>query len=310
MSRGSSFLHSTVRGFSRRRVGLFLVTVIILGHGVFPFACQAADLAPTNSAFANHLAQIQKAAPPGFTVLAQLPFVVLGDEPAEMVRLHSVQTVKWAVDALKQDYFQRDPVEIIDIWLFRDRTSYLDHTRDLFHESPSTPFGFYSSAHHALIMDISTGGGTLVHEIVHPFMAANFPACPAWFNEGLASLYEQSTIQDGHIHGLVNWRYAGLVKAIQEGKTLTFQQLTGTSDAEFYGRGSTNASYSQYYAQARYLCYYLQEQGLLVKFYHEFSTHASDDPTGYATLQRVLGEKDMLAFKKKWEKFIMGLTPP
>ena len=32
----------------------------------------------------------------------------------------------------------------------------------------------------------------LVHEMVHPFMDADFPACPAWFNEGLASLYEQS----------------------------------------------------------------------------------------------------------------------
>ena len=41
-------------------------------------------------------------------------------------------------------------------------------------------------------MNIATGGGTLVHEIVHPFMAANFEQCPSWFNEGLGSLYEQS----------------------------------------------------------------------------------------------------------------------
>ena len=34
-------------------------------------------------------------------------------------------------------------------------------------------------------MNISTGGGTLVHEIVHPFIEANFPACPPWLNEGL-----------------------------------------------------------------------------------------------------------------------------
>ena len=26
----------------------------------------------------------------------------------------------------------------------------------------------------------TTGGGTLVHEIVHPFLRANFPECPAW----------------------------------------------------------------------------------------------------------------------------------
>ena len=40
------------------------------------------------------------------------------------------------------------------------------------------------------IMNIATGGGTLVHEIVHPYVEANFPGCPAWFNEGLGSLYE------------------------------------------------------------------------------------------------------------------------
>ena len=50
-------------------------------------------------------------------------------------------------------------------------------------------------------MNISTGGGTLVHEIVHPFVAANFPNCPAWFNEGLGSLYEQSGEVNGAIHG-------------------------------------------------------------------------------------------------------------
>jgi hypothetical protein len=72
---------------------------------------------------------------------------------------------------------------------------------------------------------------------------------------------------------------------------------------EFYG----GLSYSQYYAQARYVCYYLQEKGLLVKFYHQFVADAQRDPTGFETLKRVLGEKDMEAFKRKWEKFVLGL---
>ena len=76
------------------------------------------------------------------------------------------------------------------------------------------------------------------------------------------------------------------------------------SEAEFYGGTS---GYSQHYAQARYLCYYLQEKELLAKFYHEFVANAKKDPTGYETLKRILGEDDMLAFKKKWEKFILGL---
>jgi hypothetical protein len=61
---------------------------------------------------------------------------------------------------------------------------------------------------------------------------------------------------------------------------------------------------------ARYLCYYLQEQGLLVKFYHQFVTEAEQDPTGYATLKNVLGESDMEAFRKKWEKFVLGFRGP
>lgn len=260
----------------------------------------------TNTAWTQHLAQLKPKVPDGFTVVVQPPFFVIGDEAADTVRLRATNIVKWAVDRLKRDYFQRDPAEIVDIWLFRDRESYTNWTQRLFNTSPASPYGFYSPPHRALIMNIATGGGTLVHEIVHPFMRANFPACPAWFNEGLASLYEQCTDNSGHLRGLVNWRYKGLESAIRDGRTISFEKLTAMTETEFYNAAGS-ASYSQYYAQARYLCYYLQEQGLLVKFYQEFSGHAKDDPSGYRSLQRVLGEPDMNVFQKKWEKFILDL---
>jgi len=57
----------------------------------------------------------------------------------------------------------------------KDAASYEKNTLLLFKEKPSTPYGYYSSTHKALIMNIATGGGTLVHEIVHPFVEANFP---------------------------------------------------------------------------------------------------------------------------------------
>ena len=278
---------------------------------LFAARCEAASGAAvsTNTTFAAHMAELRKTAPKTFTLVEQKPFVVLGDESPELVRQRAEHTVKWAVDKLKSAYFPRDPVEIIDIWLFKDDESYRRHARVLFNDKPTTPFGYYSPAHRALIMNISTGGGTLVHEIVHPFMRANFPACPAWFNEGLASLYEQSGERDGHIRGETNWRLAGLQEAIRAGRTLSFQKLTGTSDEEFYG-GNGSQNYSQFYAQARYLCYYLQEQGLLVKYYREFSGNAAQDPTGYGSLKKVLGAPDMDAFKMSWEAFVLKLKFP
>lgn len=61
--------------------------------------------------------------------------------------------------------------------------------------------------------------------------------------------------------------------------------------------GNNNPNYNQHYAQARYLCYYLQEKGLLTKFYREFVANVKSDPTGFKTLKRVLGEEDMVAFQ-------------
>ena len=260
----------------------------------------------TDLIFSNHLAALRQSAPPGFNIVVARPFIVLGDEPVDIVQMRAEKTVKWAVDRLKQDYFTRDPDELIDVWLFKDDASYRTNALRLFGDTPTTPFGYYSARHHALVMNIATGGGTLVHEIVHPFMRANFPLCPAWFNEGLASLYEQSAEQGGHIRGLVNWRYNGLEQDIKAGKLISFRQLTAMSDNEFYG-GPDNPNYSDHYAQARYLCFYLQEKGLLVKFYHEFSANAKTDPTGYETLKRVLGVSDMEKFQKQWEQFILTL---
>ena len=252
--------------------------------------------------YRRHVETLRATAPAGFTVVAARPFVVIGDGPAEAVATQARGTVAWAVRLLKQDYFTADPEHIIDIWLFQDADSYTRHTLSLFHERPISPYGYFSPAHAALIMNIATGGGTLVHEIVHPFMRANFPACPPWLNEGLASLYEQCVERDGHIHGLTNWRLAGLQEAIRGGKCLSLEKLCALDGAGFYGEGS-----GLHYAMARYLCYYLQEQGLLVQFYRAAADHAGADPTGYHSLQKVSGAADMVQFQQRWEAWVLTL---
>ena len=257
----------------------------------------------TSADFEQHIERLKKQLPKNeFTFVVQPPFVVIGDERPEVVRQRAADTVKWTVDLLKKDYFTKDPPEILNIWLFKDTASYKRNTRAIFNYEPDTPYGYYSSTHRALVMNIETGGGTLVHEIVHPFIDANVPACPPWFNEGLASLYEQSGEVEGHIYGFTNWRLPDLQRAIKAGTVPPFKTLLEMTTEAFYHQDKgTN------YAQSRYLCYYLQENGLLVKFYREFTANQSADPTGYLSLQKVLGESDLRAFQKKWEKFVLGL---
>ncbi|HKX84879.1 MAG TPA: hypothetical protein VJL58_11705 [Pyrinomonadaceae bacterium] len=276
-----------------------------ISASALPITSTAASVAETNEpTFEKHAEQLRtKLAGRGFTILIEKPFVVIGDEAEEVVKDRARSTVRGSVARLKKAYFTKDPKDILEIWLFKDEVSYRKHAKEFFNDEPDTPYGYYSPANKALIMNIATGGGTLVHEIVHPFIEANFPDCPAWFNEGLGSLYEQSGEMDGHIHGFTNWRLPGLQHAIRKKGVPTFQMLTSMSDTQFYG-DETGINY----AQARYLCYYLQQRNLLTKFYKEFSANIKTDPSGYKTLQKTLGERDMNAFQKKWGAFVLRLS--
>jgi len=269
---------------------------------MFPAIAQAGD---DLTAYDRHVVALKKRVPAGFTVVEQPPFVVIGDEAPAKVRERAAGTVKWASDSLKESYFLHDPDEIYDIWLFRDAKSYYGHAKELWNAEPDTPYGYASSRDRALVMNIATGGGTLVHEIVHPYIHRNFPESPAWFNEGLASLYEQCGERDGRIVGFTNWRLAGLQEAIRAGKVPTFEALMATTPREFYDEDpGTN------YSQSRYLLYYLQQRGLLRPYYRAFVANHGEDPTGHQTLRKILAVEDMQQAQRDWESWVLDLKFP
>jgi hypothetical protein len=237
----------------------------------------------------------------GFHMVVEPPFVVAGDEAPSVVEERAAIVVRWAVERLRAAYFSRDPERVLEIWLFRDPASYQRHTRALFGDEPTTPYGYFDSSRNALIMDISTGGGTLVHEIVHPYIDANFPRCPAWFNEGLGSLYEQAGDREGRIIGLVNWRLPALQRALEQGTAPRLRQVLASDAGEFYADPS-----GLYYAASRYLLYYLQEKGLLHRFYAEFTAAYERDPTGMDTLVAVAG-RDLRQLEADWRAFVLDL---
>jgi hypothetical protein len=232
------------------------------------------------------------------------PFVVIGDGTQEELAQAS-STVRWAADHLEADFFAKRPAKILNVYLFAEAATYDKGVEELTGELPDTVYGFYSRTHGGLFMNISTGGGTLVHEIVHPYVEADFPNAPPWLNEGLGSLFEQSAEVDGHIIGRTNWRLAGIQDAIRDKRVPTFRTLTALGDNAFYAdRTGVN------YAQARYLMYYLQQKGLLRELYVRFRANRAKDPTGYQTLMAVLGERDMKKFQGAWEAYVADLSFP
>lgn len=274
------------------------------GAATRPASAPASRAVFTKKDYEAHIeSKVKKLLPgPEFKYVIEEPFIVISDAGDAALKVYRERTVRWAVRLLKKEYFERDPERILDIWLFKDKESYQKHTKEIFNDTPDTPFGYYSSSDGALIMNIATGGGTLVHEMVHPFVEANIPDCPPWLNEGLGSLYEQCGEYDGRIRGRTNWRLAGLQAALRAGTISPFEEFTAQSSLQFYG-----ATRGDNYGQARYLCYYLQEKGLLQKFYQKFLAARDADRTGYKTLCEVLGNPDMKQFFETWKEFSLKL---
>lgn len=201
---------------------------------------------------------------------------------------------------LRKDYFERKPEKPIRVYLFRDKISYEDYCKKTYEKPPSTPFGFYMARERKMVMNIATGTGTLAHELVHPLLAEDFPGVPSWFNEGFASLYEQSGTRGEKVVGHVNWRLPGLHKALK-GRGVSLDALLKTTTEEFYGdeRGVN-------YAAARYLCYWLQEHDLLIPFYKAFKAGHGEDPSGLSALEKVAA-KTLADLEPAWRAWTLAL---
>jgi hypothetical protein len=234
-------------------------------------------------------------------LLVRPPFVLAGDLTVEQLEVWHTQTIVPAATALKRAYFQKSPTLPITIFLFSGEASYDHYARTLFGDERISVYGYYQPQRRALVMNIATGGGTLVHELTHALMDCDFPQVPDWFNEGLASLYEQCRFtSDGGIEGLPNWRLAGLQETIRAGRLGTLESLM-TGD-EFRGR-----LVGLNYAQARYFCLYLQERGLLEDFYRRLRADYERDPRGVAAARSLFDGAAWQTLDRDFQAWVLTL---
>jgi hypothetical protein len=235
------------------------------------------------------------------TYIVAPPFVVAGDGGQQRLTRYLDHTIRASADALHRKFFDRArPSEPVLILLFESAESYKRLAKKWLGDDPSTPYGYFRRDN-IMVMNVGTGTGTLVHELVHALIRPDFPGVPEWFNEGLGSLFEQCTLADGDIRGLENWRLPALQRAIRDKKLRPLGEMI--EDGEFYGDKHVGLNY----AQARYLLMYLQEQGKLAEYYQKLRADQAEDKSGLKTLEAVIGPKSLAEFEHGWRSWVLEL---
>lgn len=237
----------------------------------------------------------------GFRHTVAGPFVIAGDGTQAQINRYRDGTVLSAARPLRATFFEKEPTEPVLILLFESRGPYARLANKWFGDKDVPHYGFYRRRDNVMLMNVSTGTGTLVHELVHALIAPDFPDVPDWFNEGLASLYEQCSLSGDTIRGHENWRLPGLQRAIRSNELRPLRELIEGGD--FYDRSNVGINY----AQARYLLMYLQEKGLLPEYYKRFRDNAKADPQGLKTLEELIAPQTLAGFERDWRKWVMTL---
>jgi hypothetical protein len=228
------------------------------------------------------------------------PFVVAAYGPPGL-RDDAVTTLVSAQRGLRDAFFAKEPGKILTIWVYGDEETYMRESSATLGVVPDTPYGFYRPCSRALVVDAGLGWGTLVHEIVHAYMHADFPDAPTWLDEGLASLYEAPIDDGGRYRGDTNWRLAPLQHAIEARRAPSFEAMARAGRGDFDGKSG-----HLFYAVSRYVCYWLQERGLLQRFYRSYRANVGRDPRGLAVLAEVTGQ-DLATARAAWEPFVLAL---
>jgi hypothetical protein len=252
----------------------------------------------SDESFKEAAAQWNKRLTPEFKFTVCKPFLVVGDLTENDLNRFARNTVRDCAEAYYKMYFSKKPRKVLTVFLFNGDESYRKWAKALFGDTDVSKYGYYSSVNSALVMNIGTGGGTLVHEMFHALVEADFDEIPAWANEGIASLYEQCDIKQDRLVGLVNWRLPGLQEGMEK-KYVPLRTLFSMNREDFYAGYKSG----MHYAEARYFCMWLQEKALLEKFYKEFRDRRSEDPTGIKFLEEVLGVKVEEA-ETEWKKWV------
>ena len=284
---------------------LFIVLSILLGCGSYESDIKpdVADTIVTKTDIKNSLPEIAEEfqgfdytsvinehslqIPEGMSITKFRQFVIFSDMNDELTYKLIDNEVRFTIEAMSKNYVNTLPDVVTPIYLFEQYDNYKKFVMDNYDidEDDISPYGFYKISKNVIVIRYVTWKGSILHEITHRFIRSDFPGAPSWFDEGFASLNEKATFKNGNLIGEFSYRIIPLRRAINENTYTGLKHLMETNDEVLYGKRT-----SYYYAQSRYLLMYLQEKGLLEKYYKTFRDSYNEDNTGISQLEDVTGK--------------------
>ncbi len=149
--------------------------------------------------------------------------------------------------------------------------------------------------------------GVLVHEFIHALhhndQAIAGQNHPIWITEGLATLFQNSRINDGKVEVITDAGLLAAQKAIKQKKAYKLAELCSMKQRAFVKDAETC------YPQVRYVMLYLYRLGKLRQFYKTYKADYKSDPTGVKTLEELFG-KPLAKIDSDWKKWVLAQKPP
>jgi hypothetical protein len=235
-------------------------------------------------------------------IIVRPPYVLGGNVSENELDRQYRETILPTARALSLAFFDHAPDEPITLLLFSSEEAYRNASWHLDRRDAVDYYGYYIRPDRRIVLNLSTGDGTLAHELTHALSHFDFPQMPEWFDEGLASVFEEADFSpDGlQLVGVSNWRLNHLLHAMQRRRLKTLESLITARKVD-----ADNQEVQ--YAQARYFCLYLQDRGLLPFFYRKFRGHHPNDPSGARTLCSVLGTDDFDSIDRDFRRWVIAL---
>lgn len=243
--------------------------------------------------------------PEGLSVTKFRQFVVFSELNEELTYRLIDNDMRNTIESMTINFVNKTPDKVTPVYLFENFDKYKLFVLKNYdvEEKDISPYGFYKISKNVIIIRYVSWKGSILHELTHRFIQADFPETPSWFDEGFASLNEKSTFKDGVLTGDFSLRIIPLRRAIKEGTYTGLKHLMETNDDELYGKRT-----SYYYAQSRYLLMYLQQQAQLDKYYKYFRDNFKKDRTGIKQLQEITGksvntlDEELLTYIKSFKE--------